>query len=191
MTTDTAAALEAARRYLLLCEKKDLTHDEIMEMLDIQKHFSPVFARALLASPPAPSAAQDGARLLCPFCESEAVRPIEYAKFGRFACTVICDDCESLGPHEATLTEAIAAYRRALPPAPAPGQVEAMEKALIDAAEHFQRIGDKALHWQKVTARNEFAEARWSGIKAWAWHRARECRAALASPEPRQEQTDV
>lgn len=54
-----------------------------------------------------------------------------------------------------------------------------MEKALIEAAEHFEAIERRALHWMKVFANNEFSEARWSEIKRYAGHRARAIRELL------------
>jgi hypothetical protein len=58
-------------------------------------------------------------------------------------------------------------------------RIEELERALRDDADHFERIERKALHWMKVCANSEIAEGRWSDIKRWAGHRAREARAVL------------
>lgn len=84
----------------------------------------------------------------CPFCESTAVRAIEYAKFGRIACAVLCDDCEAMGPHEATATEAIPAWNRHA----ASGNDAAFD-ANVDRLKACEHIADGDDGWERL--RNE------------------------------------
>jgi len=61
--------------------------------------------------------------------------------------------------------------------------LELAVKELGNAARHFDAMAAKALHWMRVVAANEIAEARWSGIKTHALYRAAECRRVLADIE--------
>lgn len=71
------------------------------------------------------------------------------------------------------------ATKIALPASDAARAFPAVVEALQEAADHFDRIADKALHWMQVCQKNETAEARWSQVKNHAAHRATEARAAL------------
>lgn len=56
---------------------------------------------------------------------------------------------------------------------------ERLRRALGESADHFARIKEKALHWQRTFSRNDDAVSRWGEIGRWAHHRAECARAGL------------
>lgn len=56
----------------------------------------------------------------------------------------------------------------------------ALVKALEEAADHFEEIANKALHWQNVFAKNDEAASRWRQIQLHADKRASVLRTALS-----------